>query len=97
MGWIGDDLRLPDLGRLGPSPAKRIIAGGRLSRRSRGRGSGASYGEQGDYIRRRSNISAVPEASDFGVPANCGNYWHRSVFVEWQDYEGTYGHEEVHY
>ena len=56
-----------------------------------------TYGEQGDYTRRRSNISAVPEASDFGVPAHCGSYWHRSVFVEWRDYEGTYGHEEVHY
>ena len=56
-----------------------------------------SYGEQGDYTRRRSNISAVPEASDFGIPTGCGNYWHRSVFVEWRDYEGTYGHEEVHY
>jgi hypothetical protein len=56
-----------------------------------------SYGEQGDYTRRRSNISAVPAASDFSVPANCGSYWHRSVFVEWRDYEGTYGHEEVHY
>ncbi len=56
-----------------------------------------SYGEQGDYTRRRSNMSAVPEASDFGIPASCGNYWHRSVFVEWRDYEGTYGHEEVHY
>ncbi len=56
-----------------------------------------SYGEQGDYSRRRSSISAIPEASDFGIPASCGNYWHRSVFVEWRDYEGTYGHEEVHY
>lgn len=56
-----------------------------------------SYGEQGDYSRRRSSISAVPEASDFGIPASCGNYWHRSVFVEWRDYERTYGHEEVHY
>ena len=56
-----------------------------------------SYGEQGDYSRRRSSISAVPEASDFGIPASCGNYGHRSVFVEWRDYEGTYGHEEVHY
>jgi len=56
-----------------------------------------TYGEQGEYTRRRSSVSAVPEASDFGVPASCGNYWHRSVFVEWRDYEGTYGHEEVHY
>ena len=56
-----------------------------------------SYGEQGDYSRRRSGISAVPEASDFGIPASCGNYWHRSVFVEWRNYEGAYGHEELHY
>ncbi|MDO8986387.1 hypothetical protein [Cypionkella sp.] len=56
-----------------------------------------SYGEQGDYSRMRSSISAVPEASDFGIPAGCGSYWHRSVFVEWRDYEGSYGHEEVHY
>jgi hypothetical protein len=56
-----------------------------------------SYGEQGDYTRQRSSVSAVPEASDFGIPASCGNYRHRSVFVEWRDYEGTYGHEEVHY
>lgn len=56
-----------------------------------------TYGEQGEYSRRRSNMSAVPKASDFGVPASCGNYWHRSVFVEWRDNEGTYGHEEVHY
>ncbi len=56
-----------------------------------------SYSEQGEYSRKRSSISAVPGASDFGVPANCGNYWHRSVFVEWRDYEGTYDHEEVHY
>ncbi len=56
-----------------------------------------SYGEQGNYTRRRSSVSAVPEASDFRIPASCGSYWHRSVFVEWRDYEGAYGHEEVHY
>ena len=56
-----------------------------------------SYGAQGDYTRRRSSTSAVPEASDFAIPTSCSSYWHRSVFVEWRDYEGTYGHEEVHY
>jgi hypothetical protein len=55
------------------------------------------YGEQGDYIRRRSSPSAIPEASDFSNPPYCGTYRHRSVFVEWRDFEGTYGHEEVHY
>lgn len=56
-----------------------------------------SYGEQGDYLRRRSSPAAIPEASDFSNPPSCGTYWHRSVFVEWRDFEGTYGHEEVHY
>ena len=56
-----------------------------------------TYGAQGDYSRRRSSVSAVPTASDLTVPADCRSYWHRSVFVEWRDYEGSYGHEEVHY
>ena len=56
-----------------------------------------SYGEQGDYVRRRSSPVAIPEASDFSNPPYCGTYRHRSVFVEWRDFEGTYGHEEVHY
>jgi hypothetical protein len=56
-----------------------------------------SYGEQGDYSRHRSSVSAVPTASDLAVPADCRRYSHRSVFVEWRDYEGSYGHEEVHY
>ena len=56
-----------------------------------------TYGSQGEYSRRRSSVSAVPTASDLAVPADCRSYWHRSVFVEWRDYEGSYGHEEVHY
>jgi hypothetical protein len=56
-----------------------------------------TYGSQGEYSRRRSSVSAVPTTSDFAVPADCRSYWHRSVFVEWRDYEGSYGHEEVHY
>jgi hypothetical protein len=56
-----------------------------------------TYGSQGDYSRRRSSVSAVPAASDLAVPADCRDYRHRSVFVEWRDYEGSYGHEEVHY
>ena len=56
-----------------------------------------TYGEQGDYSRRRSNISAVPEASELKIPENCISYRHRSVFVDWRDYAGTYGHEEVQY
>ena len=56
-----------------------------------------TYGQQGDYSRRRSSITAVPEASDLAVPDQCRDYRHRSVFVEWRDYKGAHGHEEVHY
>jgi len=56
-----------------------------------------SYGAQGDYRRQRSNVAAVPVASGFDIPALCRNYRYRSVFVEWRDQGGTYGHEEVHY
>ena len=55
------------------------------------------YGAQGDYNRRASSPAAIPEASDFAIPPSCDTYGHRSVFVEWRDFEGTYGHEEVHY
>ncbi|WP_340264000.1 hypothetical protein [Sulfitobacter pontiacus] len=56
-----------------------------------------SYGSQGDYQRKRSDPSAVPAASDFRMPVECRNYRYRSVFVEWRDYMGSYGSEEVHY
>ena len=56
-----------------------------------------TYGEQGEYRRQRNSVEAVPTASDLEIPANCESYRHRSVFVEWQDFEGSYGHEEVHY
>ncbi|WP_280323212.1 hypothetical protein [Sulfitobacter faviae] len=28
---------------------------------------------------------------------NCPSIRHRSVFVEWRDYEGKYGYEQVNY
>ena len=56
-----------------------------------------SYGNQGEYTRRRSAPATVPSASDFDIPAQCQSYRYRSVFVEWRDVGGTYGHEEVHY
>lgn len=56
-----------------------------------------SYGRQGDYVRRRSSLGAVPQASDFDPPGGCNAYKFRSVFVEWRDMVGRYGHEEVRY
>lgn len=56
-----------------------------------------SYGPQGDYQRKRSHPGALPAASDFRMPSECRNYSYRSVFVEWRDYQGSYGSEEVSY
>jgi len=58
-----------------------------------------SYGTQGDYGWRRSSVGALP-VSHIGVErygAHCPSVWHRSVFVEWRDYEGNYGYEQVDY
>jgi len=55
------------------------------------------YGTQGEYSYGRSSIEAVPEASDLDIPGNCRGYSHRAVFIEWRDYNGVYGYEEVYY
>lgn len=56
-----------------------------------------SYGEQGEYAWARTTTAAVPPASEFEPPSGCGSYSYRSVFVDWRDYQGTYGSEEVRY
>lgn len=56
-----------------------------------------SYGEQGEYTRRRSELDIVPQASAFRLPTECNGYTYRSVFVEWRDLTGAYGHEEIQY
>ncbi|WP_236019479.1 hypothetical protein [Fuscibacter oryzae] len=55
------------------------------------------YGEQGDFSWAHSSPARVPPASAFGPGTNCSTYAFRSVFVDWKDYEGTYGFEEVRY
>lgn len=58
-----------------------------------------TYGTQGDFSWRRSSVGALPDAHVgtelFGD--NCPSIFHRSVFVEWRDYEGNYGFEQVNY
>lgn len=58
-----------------------------------------SYGTQGDYGWTGSSIGALPDAhvgtERYGD--DCPRIWHRSVFVEWRDYEGNYGYEQVNY
>ena len=58
-----------------------------------------SYGTRGDFHWSGSSVAALPEAhvgtERYGD--HCPSLWHRSVFVEWRDYEGNYGYEQVNY
>jgi len=58
-----------------------------------------TYGTQGEFSWARSAPSALPEAHT-GLERwgfNCPSIYHRSVFVDWRDYEGNYGFEQVNY
>jgi hypothetical protein len=58
-----------------------------------------TYGTQGDFSWRRSTPGALPVAhvglESWG--AHCPGINHRSVFVDWRDYDGNYGFEQVNY
>lgn len=58
-----------------------------------------SYGAQGDFSWTRSSPAVLPDAhvglESWGL--HCPSINHRSVFVEWRDYEGNYGFEQVNY
>ena len=58
-----------------------------------------SYGTQGDFRWTGSSVAALPAAhvGTEGFGSDCPSVWHRSVFVEWRDYEGNYGYEQVNY
>ncbi|MBA3911922.1 MAG: hypothetical protein C0524_19095 [Rhodobacter sp.] len=56
-----------------------------------------TYGEQGEFSWARSTPARIPSASAFRPGTSCSDYWFRGVFVDWTDYEGTYGFEEVRY
>lgn len=58
-----------------------------------------SYGLHGAFSWRSSSPAALPTAH-VGLERwgeECPGIWHRSVFVEWRDYSGTYGFEQVNY
>ena len=58
-----------------------------------------TYGTQGDFSWSRSSVGALPPshvgAERYGE--TCPSISHRSVFVDWRDYEGNYGYEQVNY
>lgn len=58
-----------------------------------------TYGQQGDFAWEKSSPSALP-AAHLGLERwgdYCPRIYHRSVFVEWRDYNGHYGFEQVDY
>lgn len=59
-----------------------------------------TYGVQGEFAWRSSTPAALPAAHS-GLESygrHCPQIWsHRSVFVDWRDYEGNYGFEQVNY
>lgn len=58
-----------------------------------------TYGVQGDFTWAPTYPATLPEAH-VGLErwgAHCPGIFHRSVFVDWRDYEGSYGYEQVNY
>ena len=74
MGRIGDDLRLADLGRLGPGPAKRIIARGSCP--APGAGAAARASPPISMLERRATMSEWICAS-FSISAS----WRSGQFL----------------
>ena len=57
------------------------------------------YGTQGDFSWSASSPAALP-AAHVGLEGwgeHCPRVWPRSVFVEWRDYSGNCGFEQVSY
>lgn len=57
------------------------------------------YGQQGDFYWLSGDPSVLPEAylGDELYGRDCPSVLSRSVFVDWQDFEGRYGFEQVTY
>lgn len=58
-----------------------------------------TYGTQGGFSWEQSSLTALPDAH-VGLERwgqTCPSIYHRSVFVDWRDYNGNYGFEQVNY
>jgi len=58
-----------------------------------------TYRTQGEFSWQYSSLDALPEAhvGTEGYGEYCPHIRHQSVFVEWRDYAGNYGFEQVDY
>ena len=58
-----------------------------------------TYGSQGAFSWERASIAELPSAH-IGIDGwgrHCPSIFHRSVFVDWSDFEGNYDFEQVNY
>jgi len=58
-----------------------------------------TYGTQGGFSWQRSSTATLPP-THLGLERwgeHCLSIYHRSVFVDWRDYSGNYGYEQVNY
>jgi len=56
-----------------------------------------TYGVRGDFRWTSVSVDQVPPASAFRYPRHCDRVSYQAVFVDWLDYEGNYGFEEIRY
>ena len=58
-----------------------------------------TYDATGQFSWRAASYRELPEAfvGDARYPSNCPDVRVRAVFVDWNDYEGAYGFEQVNY
>lgn len=58
-----------------------------------------TYGIQGDFSWSGSSVASLPAAFEglAGWGKNCPSLYQRSVFIDWTDYLGNYGYEQVDY
>ena len=58
-----------------------------------------TYGVQGDFRWSGSSVASLPDAFEglAGWGESCPSLYQRSVFIDWTDYQGKYGYEQVNY
>ncbi|WP_406871228.1 hypothetical protein ABEB22_20265 (plasmid) [Thioclava sp. 'Guangxiensis'] len=58
-----------------------------------------TYGVQGDFRWSDSSVTSLPDAFEglTGWGKGCPNLYRRAVFIDWTDYQGNYGFEQVDY
>ena len=58
-----------------------------------------TYGVQGDFNWSSSSVASLPDAFEglAGWGEDCPSLHRRAAFIDWTDYQGNYGFEQVDY